>query len=103
MSCICPSKKFQTSLEYPRSATGKKRTYDEVFNTLKVNVLGLVKPITTSIDALFEPKRRHLSEDTQLESMTTIIQRNVLSDDDSQTSDEFSSSSTNHDTYPKKK
>ena len=102
MSCICPSKKFQTALEYPTSATGKKRTYDEVFNTLKVNVLGLVKPITTSIDALFEPKRRHLSEDTQLESMTTIIQRNVLSDDDSQTSDEFSSSSTNHDTYPKK-
>ena len=103
MSCICPSKKFQTALEYPTSATGKKRTYDEVFNTLKVNVLGLVKPITTSsIDAFFEPKRRRLSEDTQLESMTTIIQRNVLSDDDSQTCDEFSSSSTNHDTYPKK-
>ena len=35
--------------------------------------------------------------------MTTIIQRNVLSDDDSQTSDELSSSSTNLDTYPKKK
>ena len=34
--------------------------------------------------------------------MITIIQRNVLSDDDSQTSDELSSSSTNHDTYPEK-
>ena len=76
-------KNFKRHWNIQHQRQEKKRTYDEVFNTLKVNILGLVKLITTSIDAFFEPMRRHLSEDTQLESMTTIIQRNVLSDDDS--------------------
>jgi len=71
----------------------KKRTYDEVFNTLKVNIADQnITTTTASIDIFFESKKDGISEDVQLEleSMTTIIQQNLVSDDNVQSFDAFS-------------
>ncbi len=55
----------------------KKRTYDEVFNTLKTNISNQQKITTTpSIDKFFNHKKHRLSEDVQQECITTIIQQN---------------------------
>jgi hypothetical protein len=71
----------------------KKRTYDEVFNTLKVNIADQnITTTTASIDTFFESKNGGISEDVQLEleSMTTIIQQNLVSDDNVQSFDALS-------------
>lgn len=95
-------KNFKRHWNIQHQRLEKKRTYDEVFNILKENILCQDKCISTSsIDTYFEPKRRRLSEYTQSEPMTTIVQRNVLSDDDDQLL--LSPSSVNLDIYLKKK
>ncbi|CAF1422697.1 unnamed protein product, partial [Rotaria sordida] len=54
----------------------RKRTYDEVFNTLKTNISNQHKITTTAaIDKFFDNKKRQLSEDVQQECITTIIQQ----------------------------
>ena len=51
----------------------RKRTYDEVFNTLKSNISDQDKSTTTpSIHTFFEAKKRRMSEDVQTGSVETI-------------------------------
>ena len=74
---MCASEKFQTALAHSTSQTWKKRTYDEVFNTLKSNILEQDRSTTTSsIHTFFETKKPRVSEDVQTEPAETITHQN---------------------------
>ena len=72
-------KNFKRHWHIQHQRNEKKRTYDEVFNTLKSSILDQDKSTTTpSIHTYFEAKKRRVGEDFQAESPETIS--NQISD-----------------------
>ena len=73
-------KNFKRHWEAHHARYEKKKSYDEVFSSLKANILNQSKSTTTTIDTLFEAKKRRLSSGgtAQQQSMITIVQESFF-------------------------
>ncbi len=86
-------KNFKRHWEAQHERYEKKKSYGEVFSSLKANILNQSKSTTTTIDTFFGTKKRRFSgeENVQQQSMITIVQEASFTPGNFQTFDFVSS------------